>query len=31
MTMQQQEVLTAILSAERQHEKDLMKKMGVKV
>lgn len=31
MTMQQQEVLTAILSAERRHEHDLMKKMGVKI
>ncbi len=30
MTMQQQEVLTGILNAERQQERDLMRKMGMK-
>lgn len=30
MTMQQQEVLVGILNAERQQERDLMKKMGMK-
>ena len=30
MTMQQQEVLTSILSAERRQERELMKKMGMR-
>ena len=30
MTMQQQEVLTGILNAERQQERELMRKMGMK-